>query len=67
MPCTRIVLITPITPFKENLRGVSALPYHLLIHRQQEDEKVEVEIFSFNTNQLSTEQISQSEGELNVR
>ena len=67
MPCTRIILITPITPFKENLRGVSALPYHLLIHRQQEDEKVEVEIFSFNTNQLSKEQISQSEVELNVR
>lgn len=63
----KIVLITPITPYKENVRGVSALPYHLLIHRQQGDEKIDIEIFSFNINRLSKEQISETEGDLNVR
>jgi hypothetical protein len=63
----KITLITPITPYKENIRGVSALPYHLLIHREQVHEKIDIEIFSFNINQLSKDQISESEEKLNVR
>lgn len=59
----RIVLITQITPASENVRGTSALPYHLMVHRPAD---VEIIIYSFNGNQLSDTKIKEVEGELNV-
>lgn len=59
----RIVLITQITPASENVRGTSALPYHLMVHRPA---NVEIIIYSFNGNQLSDTKIKEVEEELNV-
>lgn len=59
----KIILITDITPASENIRGTSALPYHLMIKR---DKGIEVEIYSYNINQLPQEKIGQVEQELNV-
>ena len=59
----RIVLITQITPASENVRGTSALPYHLMVHRPA---NVDIVIYSFNGNQLSGAKIKEVEGELNV-
>ena len=60
-----------MTPYRENFNGTSALPYHLLYHRNAEKvsndvsvalescdlqrEQIEVEIYSFNINELSKE------------
>ena len=60
----RIVLITQITPASENVRGTSALPYHLMVHRPTD---VEIIIYSFNGNQLSGTRIKEVEEELNVK
>lgn len=60
----RIVLITQITPASENVRGASALPYHLMVHRSTD---VEIIIYSFNGNQLSGTKIKEVEEELNVK
>lgn len=59
----RIVLITQITPASENVRGTSALPYHLMVHRPAD---VDIVIYSFNGNQLSDAKIKEVEKELNV-
>ena len=59
----RIVLITQITPASENIRGTSALPYHLMVHRPAD---VDIVIYSFNGNQLSDTKIKEVEEELNV-
>lgn len=59
----KLVLITQITPASENVRGTSALPYHLMVHRPAD---VEIIIYSFNGNQLSDTKIKEVEGELNV-
>ncbi|WP_315578955.1 glycosyltransferase [Hoylesella oralis] len=60
----KIALITQITPAAENIRGTSALPYHLMIHKPKE---VDILIYSFNGNKLSTEKIKEIEEELNVK
>jgi hypothetical protein len=59
----KLVLITQITPASENVRGTSALPYHLMVHRPAD---VEIIIYSFNGNQLSDTKIKEVEEELNV-
>ena len=60
----RLALITLHTPTETNLRGASALPYHLLAFRPKD---VEVEIWSFNLNRCSEEQVKRSEKELGVK
>ena len=60
----KIVLITHITPASENIRGASALPYHLMIHRPQ---GIDILIYSFNNNKLSKQKIKEIEAELNVK
>lgn len=60
----RCVLITFITPASENIRGTSALPYHLLVNR---DDKVLFTIYSFNANNLDDKKIEEVEKELNVK
>ena len=60
----KVILITTITPAAENIRGTSALSYHLLVRR---DEDIDVEIYSFNLNRLPEEKIHEVENELHVR
>ena len=60
----KIAMVTVMTPWKENFKGTSALPYHLLIHRP---EGVEVEIWSFNNNELPQEKIRITVLELGVK
>lgn len=60
----KIILITTTTPASENIRGTSALPYHLMVERSK---NIEIEIYSYNINNLSEEKIHHVEQELNVR
>ncbi len=60
----RLALISLHTPTETNLRGASALPYHLLAFRPRD---IEVEVWSFNLNSCSKEQIRRSESELGLK
>lgn len=51
-------------PAAENIRGTSALPYHLLAGR---DKSIEVILYSYNLNRLSKEQIVSIAKELNIK
>lgn len=59
----KIVLITHTTPASDNIRGTSALPYHLMIERNKD---VEIEIYSYNINNLPKDKIEKVERELRV-
>ncbi len=50
-----------MSPAAENIRGTSALPFHLLVHRPED---VEVDIYTFNFNNLPQEKIDESAGRL---
>lgn len=73
----RIALITTMTPASENIRGTSALPYHLIkggsptpsLPKGEGDSEVNNEfvVYSFNNNGLSDEKIAEVEKELNVK
>lgn len=58
-----ITMISVMMPWKENVRGTSALPYHLLVHR---DKSIRVTLFSFNMNKLTSEQIKHVSEELHM-
>lgn len=58
------IQISILTPYRENVRGTSALPYHLMAKREKD---IKVEIYSFNCNNLSKEQIAEVERELDVK
>ena len=60
----KVVFITPVTPYKENMGGPSGHPYHLMIERQ---DNIDITIYSFNNNHLSDDVISQVEKELRVK
>lgn len=60
----KIVLISVMMPAAENIRGTSALPYHLLAGR---DKSIEVILYSYNLNGLSKAQIGAVSKELNIR
>lgn len=60
----KIAAITILTPYRENYKGTSALPYHLMVHRPDD---VEIEIYSFNNNRLSADKIREVENELKVK
>ena len=59
----KVVFITPVTPYKENMGGPSGHPYHLMIERP---EGIDITIYSYNNNHLSGEVIRQVEKELRV-
>ena len=59
----RVVLISFITPFKVNLRGTSALSYHLLKGRSCD---IDVILYTFNNNKLTKEQITEVAKRLGV-
>lgn len=68
----RLFFISLITPYKENVRGTSALAYHLLKGRlttpkpppEREGDTI---IYSFNANGLSKRQIQEVETELGAK
>lgn len=60
----RIALITLYTPSATNFRGASALPYHIMKFRPK---SVEMEVWSYNNNGRSFEQISSTERDLKVK
>ena len=59
----RVVSINLTTPYKENFRGTTALPYHLLKERS---DRVDVVIYTFNANRLTIAQMAEVERELGV-
>ena len=67
------ILITFVTPASENIRGTSALPYHLIkgclspaLPRREGDSEVNKEfvVYTFNNNGLSEDKIAEVEKEL---
>ena len=66
-----------MTPYKENYKGTSALPYHMMLHRNSswvknelnlsEKDNIEIDVYSFNLNNLPSDKIKESEENLNVR
>ena len=60
----KVVMISVMMPAAENIRGTSALPYHLLAGR---DKSIEVILYSYNLNCLSKEQIDSVAKELNIK
>lgn len=59
----KYVLVSMITPAKENIRATSALPYHLLVER---DKDIALKIYTFNFNDLNDAQIKETEEKLNA-
>lgn len=68
------ILITFVTPASENIRGTSALPYHLIkggsptpsLPEGEGDIAHNFSIYTFNNNALSDEKIAEVEKELGV-
>ena len=60
----KVIFITPVTPYKENMGGPSGHPYALMIER---DPSIEIEIYSFNNNHFNAAQIAEVEKDLNVK
>ena len=60
----KVIGISVMMPAAENIRGTSALPYHLLACR---DKSIEVILYSYNLNRLSKEQIDSIAKELNIK
>ena len=60
----KVIGISVMMPAAENIRGTSALPYHLLAGR---DKSIEVILYSYNLNRLSKEQIDSIAKELNIK
>lgn len=60
----KIVYVSYNTPYRDNIGGTSALPYHLMIRREDD---VEIVLYSFNCNGLSTKKILEVERELRVK
>lgn len=58
----KIVFITPVVPFIDG--GTSAHIYHLMLER---DKDIQIDIFTFNNNHRTAEEIKRVEKELNVR
>ena len=71
----KIILISLITPYKENVRGTSALAFHLLKGRLTPNYDIhplgEIEgslvIYTFNANGLSKDQIAEVEKDLEAK
>ncbi len=60
----RIIMISMMMPAAENIRGTSALPFHLLAGREK---NIEVILYSYNLNGLSKEQIDSVAKELDIK
>lgn len=60
----KIVLITPVTPTKDNINGPTAHPFHILMGRAR---NIDVTLYSFNSNKLKAEEINDVERTLDVK
>lgn len=64
----KTILVTFVTPASENIRGTSALPYHLrmgnILNGNGNDNGNQSTIYTFNSNNLSDEKIAEVEREL---
>lgn len=60
----KILVTTYFTPYKENIRGISALLYYMLKARPQ---NIDIILFSYNANNLDVHQIETVEKELNIK
>ena len=58
-----IAIITISTPYKENFRGTTALPYYLIKEREND---LQVVLYSFNANGLTDRQIDKVTEELEM-
>lgn len=63
---TRIALITVPTPTYNNVRAASALPYHLIMGARENGD-CEVQIWSYNTNDIDAAGISDVEHALDAK
>ena len=61
------VVVSLVTPYRENVRGTSALAYHLLKGCPPNPLKGECVIYSFNANGLTKKQIGEVEKELGAK
>lgn len=59
----KLVLISIITPYRENIRGTSALAYHILKERPRD---IKVVLYTFNSNKLTEKQMADVADELGV-
>lgn len=65
----KVCMITTMTPTPENIRGTSALPYHLMVNRNDNriyNSNINIDIYTFNNNGISDNMISKVEKELKV-
>lgn len=64
----KVCMITTMTPSSENIRGTSALPYHIrmggILNGNVNGNDNQFEIYTFNNNGLSDEKIAEVEKEL---
>lgn len=60
----KVVFISPVTPYKENMGGPSGHPYHLMVERPS---NIEIVVYTFNQNNLSNKVIKEVENELNIK
>ena len=58
----KVVFITPVVPFVDG--GTSAHIYHLMLEREKD---IQIDIYTFNNNHRTDEEIKRVEKELNVR
>lgn len=61
---TKLILITTITPYKENRGGATALPYYLMTERPQD---IDIIVYSYNLNKLPAETIAEVEKALHIK
>ena len=61
---SKVILISLITPSIENLRGTSALPFHLMVERER---NVDVVVYTFNVNHLTKEELKGVEQQLCIK
>lgn len=60
----KICLVTLYTPTPENVQGPSALNYYLIKYR---NEDIDIDVLSFNKNEICAEELKQIEKELKVK
>ena len=62
----KVIVITFVAPASENIRGTSALPYHLIKGSLTSPSSHQFTIYTYNTNKLTGEKIVEVEKELGV-
>lgn len=65
----KVILVSLSTPTPYNVRAASALPFHLMRGMQEtvEDEKVQVEVYTYNINEVDETSMRQTEDTLGAK